>query len=369
MYPRASHGHSSGEAAAERRWRGGDLRSGEKEEEADEVDVRRQLRVRLDSAAYGHADGGRVLVTDAADWGAGDSGSLVASWKAAGGKRDGHDGDGDCDGDGGTLELSLEDVYDVSDVAAGAGSYGTVKLATCRRRGADVAVKVIDRSRLYSSYERACVEREAAVHAQLQHDGIIQLHAVYQDDDNVYLVMDRAAGDLARALVNSGGVMEEAAARRLFSTVMSGLSYLHDDQHVLHGDLKPDNVLLMADGSAKLCDFGTARRLQADGKPLSFDGVIGTTGYIAPELLEQQDYSQAVDMWSAGILLYQLLVGYTPFYPASACLTEPADFPDRYWRRISPAAKQLTQALLQRDPAARPTCADVLASDWLASAA
>lgn len=123
----------------------------------------------------------------------------------------------------------------------------------------------------------------------------------------------------------------------------------------------------------KLCDFGNAR-LRVDPSyqgesgsihRIPYDGPTGTAGYMAPELLSRRDYTGAVDMWSAGILLYELLVGFPPFYPYATCLREPPQFPKREWRGVSEDAQSLVAALLQRDPEKRPSPAAALQHPWL----
>lgn len=124
----------------------------------------------------------------------------------------------------------------------------------------------------------------------------------------------------------------------------------------------------------KLCDFGAARRsrdaryyaLTGDVGLVPWTSVQGTMGYIAPEVLNRQHYGCAVDLWSAGILLFELLGGYAPFYPYAACLSEPVAFPGSVWSHISGEAKDLVARLLTVDPARRITASQALAHRWFA---
>jgi serine/threonine protein kinase len=124
--------------------------------------------------------------------------------------------------------------------------------------------------------------------------------------------------------------------------------------------------------SIKLCDFGAARRardpryykLTGDVGLAPWSGIRGSMGYIAPEILSQQNYTSAVDIWSCGIILFELLGGYAPFYPPSQCLTETVDVSGSAWDTVSDEAKQLVRALLQTDSSKRPSAAKARSFPW-----
>lgn len=127
----------------------------------------------------------------------------------------------------------------------------------------------------------------------------------------------------------------------------------------------------------KLCDFGNAQ-LRVDPSyqmesgsvhRIPYNGPTGTAGYMAPELLSRRSYTGAVDMWSAGIVLYEMLVGFSPFYPYATCLQQPPPFPKREWRGVSEAARDMVAQLLQRDPEKRPSPAAALQHPWLSGPA
>ncbi len=125
-----------------------------------------------------------------------------------------------------------------------------------------------------------------------------------------------------------------------------------------------------------MCDFGLARKvpdaryfkLTGDVRKVPFDGLCGTEGYTAPEILLKQHFGQAADMWSVGILLFEMLAGYHPFYPFSACLREKACFGDRVWKKLSPEAADLVSKLLESDPTRRLTAVQAASHSWILAA-
>ncbi|KAA0166857.1 hypothetical protein FNF27_04308 [Cafeteria roenbergensis] len=201
------------------------------------------------------------------------------------------------------------------------------------------------------------------------------------------------------------GLMSEATARRVTEQLLDALAYLHG-KDILHADLKPENILLQrrpvasapsapasgASGSAaataakpaaganrsrqfesvKLCDFGHARpardaryyRVTGDVRLVPFEAVLGTAGYIAPEVLTRQPYSPSIDMWAVGVILYEMVAGYPPFRPPTRCLTHKLEFPDRGWLGVSEACKDLCSRLLAVDPKQRMRAQQALGHAW-----
>ena len=152
---------------------------------------------------------------------------------------------------------------------------------------------------------------------------------------------------------------------------------LTDSRGILHRDIKPENVVFESDDHSsmivKLIDFGTAVALEERGAKVSSGGRIGTWSYWAPEQLNQQPYDFAVDMWSLGILLYILLVGFHPFDPngdgteqqiLENMKTGKILFDDEEWAKVSPRAKSLVTSLLQKDPEKRLTANELIAHPW-----
>ncbi|KAJ0402788.1 hypothetical protein P43SY_009732 [Pythium insidiosum] len=292
----------------------------------------------------------------------------------------------------------------------GDGSYAVVKPAIRRANGKEVAIKQIHKRYLTTEESKSAVEREIEIHLRLKHRNIVRLHEVYETDDFLYLVMSKAKKGNLKQLMQRKRRLSEALAAKLAQQIVRAVFFLHDSG-VLHCDLKPENILLtdarvtnqdtndsnspvnrrrgslvnsldphadvkVCDLQVELCDFGLSvkvpdvrfYKLTGDVHKVPFTGVTGTPGYIAPELLQQQPYGKPVDMWSVGIVIYEMLTGYQPFYPPHACIHEKADFNDRVWKSISVQAKDLVMRLLESDPSKRLTAANALSHGWFDTA-
>ena len=216
-----------------------------------------------------------------------------------------------------------------------------------------------------------------------RHPNVVELlEVVYvkPDADNpwgeVNLVMEVAAGGgLFERLVSEGAYSEQLASR-IVQQVARAIYHLHS-RGIVHRDIKPENVVFdspSAESSVKLIDFGTAVSLEEAGAKVRAGGRIGTWSYWAPEQLNQEAYDHAVDMWSVGVLMYILLVGFHPFDPDGDA-TEQAilanmrsgkvSFDHPEWEGVSTQAKGLVKDLLAQSPDARTTAAQLVTHPWI----
>ncbi|GLE04983.1 hypothetical protein PINS_up013967 [Pythium insidiosum] len=243
------------------------------------------------------------------------------------------------------------------------GSYGQVCAGEDLPSRQQIAIKIIPKSLLHSVEEKQSVIREQLIHRSLDHPHIIKLIDVFEDDGAHYFILERADNGSLSALLTYAGMPEEQC-RDVFAQLLSALDYLHRHS-IVHHDIKPQNILLHHGKRAiKLCDFGASRAFNAKDAVLPFAGVFGTPGYIAPELLMgDKVYGPAIDMFSAGILLYEMVFGFMPFYPPSACTYEALEFPRD--SKASLQVRDLVARLLVRDPAQRLTASQALAHPWI----
>jgi len=153
--------------------------------------------------------------------------------------------------------------------------------------------------------------------------------------------------------------------------VFDAIKYIHS-KGIVHRDLKPENLLLESesdDTSIRLTDFGLSRIYSTE----MMNTACGTPGYVAPEILESKGYTSAVDMWSAGVIMYILLCGYPPFYSDNdaelfeSIMQAKYQFHSPYWDHISEEAKNLIKSLLVPNPEKRLTAEQALASPWFTS--
>eukprot|EP00743_Colponemidia_sp_Colp-15_P003536 GILK01003815.1.p1 GENE.GILK01003815.1~~GILK01003815.1.p1 ORF type:complete len:372 (-),score=42.27 GILK01003815.1:468-1583(-) len=242
-----------------------------------------------------------------------------------------------------------------------------VRLASNRHSGEHVALKVIDKQNLHTMVERLMVEREASLHMSLSHPHIVRLHETFEDDERLYLALEYVPGGTLQDRMKYNATVPEPTCRHMFRQLLQALDYLHE-RRIAHCDIKPENILIHSENKkdpapvVKLCDFGLAHDVQ-HGDVHSKEA-IGTTGYMAPEVLKRCPFNTAVDMWGLGIILYRMLVGFEPFYPAHNF--EPTvPFPSRYFKNVSKEACDFISGLLRLDPEERLDAKQAMKHPWL----
>ncbi|WP_328496266.1 protein kinase [Streptomyces sp. NBC_00414] len=239
----------------------------------------------------------------------------------------------------------------------GSGGMGTVWRARDSVLHREVALKAVRPDAAASEAVRERVLREARALARVSHPNVVMIHHIVDDDPHPWLVMELVEGvSLQERLAD--GPLSPTEAARLGRQVLGALRAA-DAAGVQHRDVKPANILLRADGSAVLTDFGIAA-LQGSTALTATGELIGSPEYIAPERIRGNDDDPASDLWSLGLVLYVCVEGVSPLRRGTtlgtlaAVLDEAVPPPVR----SGPLAPVL-QALLVRDPAARPDAAQL----------
>jgi serine/threonine-protein kinase len=198
----------------------------------------------------------------------------------------------------------------------GHGGAATVYRAHQQSFNRDVALKIIDFSVNDARYEefKRRFAREAEFIATLEHIHILPVYAYGIEDHMAYLAMRLLRGGSLKDLLASGQPLEPQRAISLFRQVADGLAYAHS-RSVIHRDLKPGNVMLDTEGNAYLTDFGLAKIISGDGDLTQQGMVVGTLLYMSPEQLRGERLDQRADIYSMGIMLYEMLAGRHPFPP------------------------------------------------------
>uniref|UniRef100_A0A1A8PMR6 MAP/microtubule affinity-regulating kinase 3 n=2 Tax=Nothobranchius rachovii TaxID=451742 RepID=A0A1A8PMR6_9TELE len=191
----------------------------------------------------------------------------------------------------------------------GKGNFAKVKLARHIPTGREVAIKIIDKTQLNPTSLQKLF-REVRIMKILNHPNIVKLFEVIETDKTLYLVMEYASGGEVFDYLVAHGRMKEKEARAKFRQIVSAVQYCHQ-KHIVHRDLKAENLLLDADMNIKIADFGFSNEFTLGGK---LDTFCGSPPYAAPELFQGKKYDgPEVDVWSLGVILYTLVSGSLPF--------------------------------------------------------
>ncbi|CAF1369203.1 unnamed protein product [Rotaria magnacalcarata] len=191
----------------------------------------------------------------------------------------------------------------------GKGNFAKVKLARHIPTGREVAIKIIDKAQLNPTSLQKLF-REVKIMKGLDHPNIVKLFEVIETEKTLYLVMEYASGGEVFDYLVAHGRMKEKEARAKFRQIVSAVQYLHQ-KHIVHRDLKAENLLLDAELNIKIADFGFSNEFTPGNK---LDTFCGSPPYAAPELFQGKKYDgPEVDVWSLGVILYTLVSGSLPF--------------------------------------------------------
>jgi len=262
-------------------------------------------------------------------------------------------------------EGNVYDVYTRKEVL-GKGGCGVVYKVQNKKTNELFALKQMKKD----AYLLDVLEREITIMKTFDHVGLIKLLEAYCDDKFIYLIMDYiAGGELFDKIAELESFSEKDAAD-ITKQLLEALAYLHD-LGCAHRDIKAENVLLVEKSGTqvKLADFGLANTLGQSAKFMSF---VGTTPYMAPEVLSGASYGCGVDMWSLGVLTFVMLAGYMPFSGKTEMQEIRAIVGGQYyfderrgWAEISNSAKHFIANLLLQDPEARYTANQALQHPWI----
>jgi serine/threonine kinase 38 len=273
-------------------------------------------------------------------------------------------------------------VQDFDSIAIiGKGAFGEVRVVRSKKTGEVFAMKKMKKKEMIAKNQLMHVKAERDVLTKSNNTWIVDLQSSFQDEDHLYLVMEYLPGGDLMTLLIRKETLTEAETRFYISEIVSAIETVHKLNYI-HRDLKPDNVLIDKAGHIKLSDFGLCKHAEiqsmngdtllkkqelgipinpktAQDKKAAFRrnrqlafSTVGTPDYIAPEVFGQEGYSETVDWWSVGVILFEMLVGYPPFFsdePSITCqkimhwrktLVIPSD------AKLSPSAYDLIKRLI-----------------------
>lgn len=239
------------------------------------------------------------------------------------------------------------------------------------RKGQQVAVKVIPKSKMTTAIAVEDVRREVKILKALTgHKNLVQFYDAFEDTDNVYIVMELCeGGELLDRILSRGGKYSEDDAKAVLVQILNVVAFCHL-QGVVHRDLKPENFLYTSkdeNSQLKVIDFGLSDFVRPDER---LNDIVGSAYYVAPEVLHRS-YSIEADVWSIGVIAYILLCGSRPFWARTesgifrAVLKADPSFEEGPWPSLSSEAKDFVKRLLNKDPRKRMTAVQALSHPWL----
>ncbi|WOL01840.1 calcium/calmodulin-dependent serine/threonine-protein kinase 1-like [Canna indica] len=256
----------------------------------------------------------------------------------------------------------------------GRGHFGYTCSAKVKKgdmKGEEVAVKVIPKAKMTTAIAIEDVRREVRILSSLTgHKNLVQFYDAYEDEDNVYMVMELCkGGELLERILSRGGKYSEEDAKAVIIQILNIVSFCHL-QGVVHRDLKPENFLFTSrdeKSTLKAIDFGLSDFVKPDER---LNDIVGSAYYVAPEVLHRS-YGTEADMWSIGVIAYILLCGSRPFWARTesgifrAVLKAEPSFDEAPWPSLSSQAKDFVKKLLNKDYRKRMTAAQALCHPWL----
>ncbi|KAL4441358.1 hypothetical protein ABPG74_013653 [Tetrahymena malaccensis] len=245
----------------------------------------------------------------------------------------------------------------------GTGKFSEVHMAQDLNTGLIVALKKIKKEVLIQYKSEDYLENEIKIQIFTNHPNILKLYGFYYDEEYIYLVQEYAShGELYQELKRQPNQrFDEIKGAAYMRQICDAFTYLHR-YHIIHRDIKPENIL-MSFGVLKIADFGCSVYCPDDRR----ETFCGTIDYISPEIVNGESYGQSVDIWSLGILTFELLTGKSPFQYETKneilvnILNMNINIPDY----LSEDAKDFIKSLLVRDPSKRMTMDQVVNHKWI----
>ncbi|KAM9440883.1 serine/threonine-protein kinase N2 isoform 1-T1 [Clarias gariepinus] len=251
-----------------------------------------------------------------------------------------------------THELQMDDFLCIS--VLGRGHFGKVLLAEYKRTGKLYAIKALKKGDVVTRDEvdsLMCEKRIFETINASHHPFLVNLHGCFQTCDHVCFVMEYSPGGDLMTHIHAS-IFTERQARFYAACVLLGLEFLHLNK-IVYRDLKLDNLLMDSDGFVRIADFGLCKEGMGHGDRTST--FCGTPEFLAPEVLTDSTYTRAVDWWGLGVLIYEMLVGESPFPgdDEEEVFDSIVNDEVRYPRFLSPESVSIIQKLLQKNPEKR----------------
>lgn len=246
----------------------------------------------------------------------------------------------------------------------GRGKFGNVYLAREKSTKFVIALKVLFKKQIHAQGIEHQVKREIEIQSHLRHLNILRLFGYFHDEDRVYLILEYAPGGTLYKALNAQADkhFDEKQTATYIRSLTSALIYLHE-RNVIHRDIKPENLLLGSDSQLKIADFGWSVH-EPNSKRTT---LCGTLDYLSPEMVLGQPHTKTVDLWSLGVLTYELLIGHAPFHAESYDVTYKKIMKVDYFvpDYVSKAARHFMSKLLVLKPEDRMPLEEAIKHPWI----
>jgi len=250
-------------------------------------------------------------------------------------------------------QLQLSD-FDLR-ATVGTGTFGRVRILKLKGNTdrTPFALKMLKKSEVIRLKQVQHVRAEKDILMSIDHPFIVSLVATFQDSKKLFMLMEFVNGGELFSHLRKEGRLSLEAARFYTAEIVLAFQYLHE-KNIVYRDLKPENLLLDSAGHIKITDFGFAKQVESRTWTLC-----GTPEYLAPEIIQSKGHSKGVDYWALGILLYEMIAGYPPFYDENPfgiyqkILNGKIEYPSKFF---DDSSKSLISKLLVSDPTKRLGC-------------
>lgn len=242
----------------------------------------------------------------------------------------------------------------------GHGGFSNVYLAIHMPTQTMVAVKVVTKEKL----PREIYEREVKLMKMLDHPFCLTFYETLEDENNWYMAMENVENGTVLTEINKTFGLPEWKARHVFCQLICTLDYLHSELHIAHRDLKAENIMFDRNNNIRLIDFGLGNTFSSEEQLLKT--ACGSPAYAPPEMLCGKPYNDSADLWSAGVVLFAMVIGRLPFQDSNIqrlaqkiVYSQPQFSPN-----ASPEVQDLLSRLLEKDPAKRITIPEIYEHPW-----
>ena len=259
--------------------------------------------------------------------------------------------------------------YEMKDII-GQGRYGTIRVGYHKIKKRFVAIKIINKKSI-SKTDMENIRNQIDILKMATDEFVLKLLDIIENESYLYIMTELCkGGDLYSYLNQRSFKIPEAKAAKLIYKLAKSVSFLHT-LGIIHRDLKPENILMtdMSDeADIRISDFCICKRLEPNETTKE---IVGTLGYMAPEVLMGKEYNYSADVWAIGVITYLLLTGYLPFDDEQEdkevirkTLFESIPFYNDSWKNISSKAKEFVKKILKKDKEERITIEGILRDPW-----